>query len=225
MSVNRERRQARRQTRGRRRVEDILHAAGEIFVEYGYDRASANMIAQRAEVSAGSLYQFFPNKEAIARAFAAQANAQLQHLYEQRILAPEMVALPFPAFLDVFIETIIDFNCANPGYFALLQASALSPELSQIFQEQRQGVTAAMERVMQYLVPGCTSERRELLMLVSYRVFLALLPLILQSDEPFRTQICGELKALLLRYFAPFHQNEMNAPVNWFLLAQEKNTN
>ncbi|GHO99333.1 TetR family transcriptional regulator [Reticulibacter mediterranei] len=206
MSINRERRQARRQTRGLRRVEDILHAAGEIFMEYGYDRATANMIAQRADVSAGSLYQFFPNKEAIAQAFAAQAVERLQHLYEYTILAPEVVALPFPRFLDTFIDNIIDFNCANPGYFALLHASTLSPELNQILQEQRHGITAALDRVIQILAPGSTPEQREVQTLVAYRVFLALLPLILRADELRRTAIIGEAKALMLRYFAPQHE-------------------
>ena len=98
MNENEARRHARRQTRGLRTAESILQAAGEIFVEYGYDRATTDLIAQRANVSAGSLYQFFPNKEAIAQAFASQAVEQLQQVYDQTILMPEVMELPFDRF-------------------------------------------------------------------------------------------------------------------------------
>jgi AcrR family transcriptional regulator len=208
MNVNQERRLARRQTRGLRRVEDILHAAGEIFTEHGYDHATAQMIAQRADVSAGSLYQFFPNKEAIAQALAAQAVERLQHLYDEAILVPDVMALPLPHFLDHLIEALVTFNRNNSGYFALLQGSTVSPQLARAMQEQRQGVTARLVRVVQHLAPGCSSEQCEVLALVTYRVFLALLPLILHADDQQSRTFIEELKALLLRYFEPMQQRE-----------------
>src|SRR6266516_4250958 len=78
MGENQERRQARRQKRGTLRVEEILQAAGALFAEIGYDKVTTNMIAARAGVSRGSLYQFFPHKEAIAQAFATDA---INHLF------------------------------------------------------------------------------------------------------------------------------------------------
>jgi AcrR family transcriptional regulator len=59
MGENQERRQARRQKRGALRVEEILQAAGALFAEIGYDKVTTNMIAARAGVSRGSLYQSF----------------------------------------------------------------------------------------------------------------------------------------------------------------------
>ena len=55
----------RRQARGERRMREILDAALTLFAEAGYDRTSTNAIAARAEISPGSLYQYFPNKDAI----------------------------------------------------------------------------------------------------------------------------------------------------------------
>src|SRR5258707_5795593 len=72
MGENQERRQARRQKRGVLRVEEILHAAGALFAEVGYDKVTTNLIAARAGISRGSLYQFFPDKEAIAQAFRSE---------------------------------------------------------------------------------------------------------------------------------------------------------
>ncbi|WP_433272614.1 TetR/AcrR family transcriptional regulator [Actinosynnema sp. CS-041913] len=43
----------------------ILTAAAHVFAEHGYAAGTTNRIAERARVSIGSLYQYFPNKEAI----------------------------------------------------------------------------------------------------------------------------------------------------------------
>ncbi|MFD9736003.1 TetR/AcrR family transcriptional regulator [Umezawaea sp. NPDC059074] len=43
----------------------ILTAAAHVFAEHGYAAGTTNRIAERARVSIGSLYQYFPNKDAI----------------------------------------------------------------------------------------------------------------------------------------------------------------
>jgi AcrR family transcriptional regulator len=53
------------QERSRRTVERILNAAARIFHEQGYAGATTNDIADEADVSVGSLYQYFPNKDAL----------------------------------------------------------------------------------------------------------------------------------------------------------------
>ena len=51
-------------------VTAILDATARVLVEHGYDQASTNRIAKRAGVSVGSLYQYFPNKQACVEALA-----------------------------------------------------------------------------------------------------------------------------------------------------------
>lgn len=67
--------------RGRRRVEALLDAAGAVFSEKGFEAATMTEIAQRAGAAIGSLYQFFPSKEALADAllerYAARFGAAL----------------------------------------------------------------------------------------------------------------------------------------------------
>jgi AcrR family transcriptional regulator len=55
-----------RQERSRETVEAILVAATQILVRNGYTRTTTNQIAETAGVSVGSLYQYFPSKDAIA---------------------------------------------------------------------------------------------------------------------------------------------------------------
>ena len=54
-----------RQARSIATVDAILEAAARILVYSGYAGASTNVIAQKAGVSIGSLYEYFPGKEAI----------------------------------------------------------------------------------------------------------------------------------------------------------------
>ncbi|WP_086664405.1 TetR/AcrR family transcriptional regulator [Lentzea kentuckyensis] len=54
-----------RQVRAELTRDRILTAAAHVFSEHGYAAGTTNRIAEQARVSIGSLYQYFPNKDAI----------------------------------------------------------------------------------------------------------------------------------------------------------------
>ncbi|HLU68749.1 MAG TPA: TetR/AcrR family transcriptional regulator [Kofleriaceae bacterium] len=54
-----------RQARARETVEAILAAATQLLERGGYGKLTTNRIAERAGVSIGSLYEYFPNKDAV----------------------------------------------------------------------------------------------------------------------------------------------------------------
>lgn len=54
-----------RQVRAELTRDRILTAAAHVFSEYGFAAGTTNRIADQARVSIGSLYQYFPNKDAI----------------------------------------------------------------------------------------------------------------------------------------------------------------
>jgi AcrR family transcriptional regulator len=64
-----------RQARSLATVEVILDAAALLLVDEGYEQATTNRIAERAGVSIGSLYQYFPNREAVVAAVAHRLKA------------------------------------------------------------------------------------------------------------------------------------------------------
>ena len=202
MGENQERRQAHRQRRGVLRVEEILAAAGILVAELGYDKVTTNMIAARAGISAGSLYQFFPNKEAIAQAFAADAIDHLHQVYDS-VLAPEVITLPLREFIDTFIDRLVAFNRSYPGYLALELAATLSSQLALALADLRQGIPARQDALLAELWPQSTKEQRRLPLLVSYRLFLALLPLAIQGDEEQQRTIVREMKVVLYGYLEP----------------------
>jgi AcrR family transcriptional regulator len=64
-SSNPRRRTAPQQERSRLMVERIVAAGRAVLIERGFDGATTNRIADAAGISPGSLYQYFPDKEAI----------------------------------------------------------------------------------------------------------------------------------------------------------------
>lgn len=59
------------QQRSRETVAAILEAAAQVFDAQGYDAGTTDRIAERAGVSVGTLYQYYPDKDAILVALAA----------------------------------------------------------------------------------------------------------------------------------------------------------
>ncbi len=90
MSARRPRLAARKQPkqqRSRETVEAILHAATYILATRGYDAMTTNQVADRAGVNIASLYQYFPNKQALvgelARRHAAKTRAAFVAVFER----------------------------------------------------------------------------------------------------------------------------------------------
>ncbi|KAA6459077.1 TetR/AcrR family transcriptional regulator [Acidobacteria bacterium AB60] len=77
-------RKAPRQERAQETVDAILEAGAYILVRDGWEKFTTNRVAERAGVNIASLYQYFPNKEAIA------AELQRRHIAKGRSAYPEM---------------------------------------------------------------------------------------------------------------------------------------
>lgn len=80
-----------KQERSAATVEAILQAATYILVRRGWEGFTTNLVAERAGVNIASLYQYFPNKEAIV------AELQRRHVQQARANVPSPIAGLSPA--------------------------------------------------------------------------------------------------------------------------------
>ena len=96
------------QQRGRERVERILTVATELIARNGSDALRMGEIVEKADVSFGSLYQYFPDKTAIIRVLAERFNEQGRQCVED-----ELVAIKSTSDLQAGLGRIID------GYYAM----------------------------------------------------------------------------------------------------------
>ncbi|MFE4458017.1 TetR/AcrR family transcriptional regulator [Nocardia tengchongensis] len=86
------------QDRSRAMVARIVDAGQRVLITHGYDGASTNRIAAAADISPGSLYQYFPNKDAIVAAvierYTADVAARVRALVLSNIGKPPEVSVP-----------------------------------------------------------------------------------------------------------------------------------
>ena len=90
---------------GRQRVAELLQAAAAVIQERGFEAATMAQIAARAHANIGSLYRFFPNKEAVADALMRHHAEALQAEYDE-IHARAADATP-EQLADVLIDLLV----------------------------------------------------------------------------------------------------------------------
>jgi AcrR family transcriptional regulator len=187
------------QARGQRRFDRVLDAAEAVFAAVGFEAATTNDIARRAETSIGSLYQFFPNKEAILQALANRYLDELRAVHDQ-LFDEAAVALPLPQLYDRIIEMLANFHERRPGFRPLFFCSTYSPRLAGAAAQLHQEVVQRVEKLMDRRSPGLDPQQRRILALINCEVMKGLLPLAEIGDAEFRKQIHYQIRELLLSY-------------------------
>jgi AcrR family transcriptional regulator len=110
-----------RQVRSTRLFADILEAAARVLARDGAHRFTTARVAEAAGVSVGSLYQYFPNKEAIL--FRLQANEWGQTLGELRRILSAKETPPLeriPAAIRMFFRS----ECEEAAFRTALEEAA-----------------------------------------------------------------------------------------------------
>lgn len=94
------------QQRSAKRVEQMLDASAELIDELGYDALTTTLIAKRAGVAVGSLYQFFPDKRAVVQALTARNLERFVGAVNERLnqLGPEHWWDVVDSILDIYLE-------------------------------------------------------------------------------------------------------------------------
>lgn len=135
-----------RQARSKVTVDAIVEATTQVLLTDGYDRFTTARAAERAGVSIGTLYQYFPNK-------AALAAAVIDRSCEDFLIAFEN-AVAHHATLDETIRALVDFA---------VQAQHSPPDLHRIVNElaPRLGVTERTEMVSRATIGAIESLLRK----------------------------------------------------------------
>ncbi|MEU8530022.1 TetR/AcrR family transcriptional regulator [Streptomyces sp. NPDC048629] len=203
----------RRQARGERRITQLLQAAASVFCRTGYSAASTNAIAREAQVSPGTLYQYFPNKEAIAVELGGRLLQQMRETHGLAFDAANL-DLPLPELVDAVLEPVIDFNCRNPAFLALMHGSGDIPGR---IAEEHDAVHASMlgriADVIGKFVPSLPTDDRGRVADMTLGIVKAGLDLVLAAPEgPAREATVAELKKAVVRYLAPLLEPDPDAP-------------
>jgi len=192
----------RRQARGERRIAQLLEAAASVFSTAGYTAASTNAIAREAGVSPGTLYQFFPNKEAIAIELGDRLMHEMREAYGEA-LAPVDPATPLEEAVGSAVDRFIAFNCDHPVFFALMHGPDIPGRIAEAHDTLHTTLISRIEGLLFSLLPDARPADVTRTAHVCLGMYKAGLELVLAHEGAERDAYTQETKYVLIRYLEP----------------------
>jgi AcrR family transcriptional regulator len=133
-------------------VDAIVEAAARILETRGHEGFSTNAVAERAGISIGSLYQYFPNKAAIVRALIERESSLLR----DGICSVELRKNPKEA-LNQMIEVAVRHQLRRPALARMLDVEEARLPVSKRFQSAGRDTIRRFEKCL-LLMDAATSE-------------------------------------------------------------------
>lgn len=154
-----------RQQRSRQTVAWVLEAAAQLFHEQGYAGTTTNKVAERAGVSVGSIYQYFPDKDALLAALAEQ---HMDQVAAEAIAVIDRAAAeraPLRTLLRRVIGHVAQAHTTRPDLHGLMASQALQhPRLRDRLRQVERSVAARLAVELRRLgVGGDDPDTRALL--------------------------------------------------------------
>jgi AcrR family transcriptional regulator len=180
--------------RGRLRVAAITAAAIEVFTEKGYDAATMTEIAARSGTAIGSLYRFFPTKEALADALLLQYAQQMKNglvaLEQQaRDMSLERVA-------DAFVDLMLLLQSQRSFAIALNDARSGSEDERKRF---RKMTRASVADILRAAISGLTPARAKVMAVVLIHMLKAVAN-IADEESAARAALLAEIRHVVRLY-------------------------
>jgi len=125
------------QGRSRHTVEAILEAAAQVLERAGYAETTTDLVAERAGVSIGTLYQYFPNKDALLLALAERHGNAARSVLEPLLRELVDATPPLADWLGRFVRSCVEFIGRRPRlHQTLFEETPFPPEvLEQMYRD------------------------------------------------------------------------------------------
>ncbi len=201
----------RRQARGEARIAQLLRAAADVFCTSGYTASSTNAIAREAGVSPGTLYQFFPNKEAIAVELGDRLLDRWRDTYGAAF-AQSRTELPLDRMLDAVLDPLIAFNCENPAFSVLMHGSEIPGQITEAHDTLHATMLTRVESALADYLPDAPATQIHRIAEMAFMVFKAGLDLIMAHEGEERAAYIQELKTMMFRYLDPLVGDDAPGP-------------
>jgi AcrR family transcriptional regulator len=141
-----------RQQRSRQTVDAVLDAVSLVLKRHGPDAVTTNRITETAGVSIGSLYQYFPDKQAIYSALHQRHVAEVRRVIDGTLA--EHASGSLQDFARVLVNGLADVHTADPELHQLI--TALVPE-------GPAGFRAALGETFEQVIAPSDEEQRRML--------------------------------------------------------------
>lgn len=199
------------QTRGRARVEAVLDACAVLLWEEGPTELTMHKLAKRATTSIGSLYHFFPDKDAVIDALCQRhmnamngitqeldqiASAQWRSMSTQAVI--ESLARPYFQYIDTHPEMLVIISNS------LGSKTEDAPAL-------RRSIHANYEKVLELRMPALDTALLKTVSYVLYNIPVGALQT-LQENNDYRERVLRtELIHAMVAYLQTIEAQHLNA--------------
>jgi AcrR family transcriptional regulator len=185
------------QERGEKRVAELLQAAAAIFAEEGFEAATMSDIAERAGASIGSLYQFFHNKDVVARAVKTQYCQELKQLWASLVAVSAKTTTS--RLVDQFLKVTIRAIEEHPAIIRLMDAPRSTNPAADIKESLRQQLVELFLTRKPRMSPIKAHRYAE----ITVQMVRALLWLYVETEPSERESLVAEMKSALVNYLSP----------------------
>jgi AcrR family transcriptional regulator len=184
-----------RRRRGELRVAALLDAATAAFVEKGYKEATMTEIAIRAGASIGSLYQFFPSKEALAGALLTRYGEKVEG--RLREFADRANKMTPRKFADALVDLRLQLRVERSPALLLTEVRDAAGERASF----REAFRRQVARALREMHPGLDARSATAAAIVILQTLKAL-PALAEEDPDGKIGLVVELRAVIERYVA-----------------------
>jgi len=191
------------QERSKERVARILDAAAHEFAERGVEASTIESIAERADTSVGSIYQFFPNKLAIYEAIGNTYLEEVRALFAV-LVSDDAIEVPWRTVITATIDSFAELHRSSITFRAIWSNITYSRRFFSAGQAMNAELAERAEMVFGRMAKHVPTAKRKLLATVTIETMSALL--LLSADKP-RAQakpLLDEAKMLVQRYLEPY---------------------
>lgn len=146
------------QQRSRERQERILAVATQLIATKGSDQVKMSEIAERSEISIGSLYQYFPDKSSVIRTLAERYNAESRRCIEEALAAVEDeqgLRSAYSELLDQYYEIVL----ATPAMRDIWSGMQADKQLLELELEESRVAGALLADAMLRVNPGIDAQQ------------------------------------------------------------------
>lgn len=183
------------QNRAEVRRASFLHAAEQLVGTHGYDAVTMTAIAEHAGASIGTLYDYFPDKPAVALALILQYAAEADAHWAKFLQGP--VSHGKASVADGFIDGILTFVRDRPAYLPLF-AAPVAPRT----RTAREPLRKAMADALRTIESGLSAERAFLCAQVIIELVRGMLGVYRQAAPKDRETVVAEFRKVMRLYLA-----------------------
>ncbi len=187
------------QDRGQRRFDELLDAAEAVIAEVGVEATTTNAVAARAGAGMGSLYHFFPNKEAMVVALAERYANAMRPLTEYG-KRPEFATMPLARMVDEIVDPLAEFMRRAPAYRHVFHATSQPGKPQLCSMNLKDSVVSHVDGLMAARAPKLSAAERRLKATVAVEMVHRMLDLAFEETGAARAAIVDDTKRLLALY-------------------------